>query len=312
MNATRLSIRQDNGIIEPISGERLAAIAPQIFNAEPSPVYQLKIQSGISRYTVLPGILPHDILTQAGWIPVRHHAITPKVPELARYMPYQTDYVPIWARFEIGRPLPMITIRNSYDGVLMFSPHAGIFDPRCTNGMVMATLTMPTCATRHDGKMDVQDIASQVSRIVDGVGLIGETLARFQSYRVTLADQLNIAHACIKAIMPQHVGKIAIDEITSPLYRYQLAGSPDGSRDAYTFWSILQSRLIQQGAVTIRGKRNTEYKGVRDVLRVADANMIVFRSVFDHVNGQDAQARLFADSHGLPSPSSGNTDIMAF
>jgi hypothetical protein len=187
---------------------------------------------------------------------------------------------------QVGQRMHELVLMNSHDGTTSYRLDAGIFEMVCSNKMVVCSSTLDTIKCRHSGNV-VNDVIEGSYRIIENAHMVADSIARFESVKLSDQEQLLIADAalslrCKDEEQTDDNGEIQVFK-TAPIEASQLVRPMRYAQQASNLWNtanIIQEHVIRGGdrGVKIetdeRGRRTVKRTTTRAVNSITEADRL--------------------------------------
>ena len=170
----------------------------------------------------------------------------------------------------IGDEVPEIVLVNSHDRSSAFKLMLGIFRLVCSNGMVVASQKIESLSVRHTGSDNLlNEVIDVTAEIINEAPKAIDQIHRFKGIILTPDEQIAFASGA-KELLTTSID-IKPERLLN-VRRYDDYGSPDGSRDIWKTFNVVQENMIRGG---VRGvNANNRLMRTREVKSVqADINI---------------------------------------
>jgi hypothetical protein len=170
----------------------------------------------------------------------------------------------------IGDEVPEIVLVNSHDRSSAFKLMLGIFRLVCSNGMVVASQKIESLSVRHTGSDNLlNEVIDVTAEIINEAPKAIDQIHRFKGIILTPDEQVAFASGA-KELLTTSID-IKPERLLN-VRRYDDYGSPDGSRDIWKTFNVVQENMIRGG---VRGvNANNRLMRTREVKSVqADINI---------------------------------------
>jgi hypothetical protein len=166
----------------------------------------------------------------------------------------------------IGDSRPEVVIVNSHDGSTSIKFLIGIFRMVCSNGLIVGQ-TFGGVSIRHVGDVWTK-IDKGLDDIRDRLPLIGESIERFQSVKLTESQVFEYTREAVKLIVPENSVNV---NLSSAL---RVRRSEDSQSDLWTVFNRLQESALRGGV-----KYQTETKDVNGLVTIKNNTSRTIKSI---------------------------------
>lgn len=173
----------------------------------------------------------------------------------------------------IGDEVPEIVLVNSHDRTSAFKLMLGIFRLVCSNGMVVASQKIESLSVRHTGSDNLlNEVIDVTAEIVNEAPKAIEQINRFKGILLTPDEQIAFA-AGAKELLTSSID--VKPERLLNVRRYDDYGNPDGSRNIWKTFNVIQENMIRGGVRGLNAKnrlmRTREVKSVQADININKA-----------------------------------------
>jgi len=173
----------------------------------------------------------------------------------------------------IGDEVPEIVLVNSHDRSSAFKLMLGIFRLVCSNGMVVASEKIESLSVRHTGSDNLlNEVIDVTAEIINEAPKAIEQIHRFKGIILNPDEQVAFASGA-KELLTTSID-IKPERLLN-VRRYNDYGNPDGSRDIWKTFNVVQENMIRGGVRGVNAKnklmRTREVRSVQGDININKA-----------------------------------------
>jgi hypothetical protein len=243
-----------------LEDNNLRRMAPSIFATEPYTAMS-------DRYRFVPTIDVVNEMRANGFFPIKAQQSNTRIEGKGEFTKHllrfrHTDYLN--RAVGLSEEVPEIVLVNSHDGSSAYKLNAGIFRLICTNGLIVSTSDFGNISVRHSGGTDLpKQVIDASFEIIEDMPKVVNQIETWKQLTLPAPVQKAFAESAAEILDND---KLNPSDLLRPR-RYQENVKPDGSRDLWTTFNVVQENTLKGGVPLPRtptGRRSST-KAIRDI-----------------------------------------------